>query len=377
MKMKEFKYEELEEATENFSQSRLIGKGSHGYVYKGILKNSHNHNENDRQLVAVKKQSLGLRKLKDNSKLENEVNILSSLPKSLSLINLLGISHDSDNNKVLVMEYMPNGTLDEMLHGAASVTCSDPPAWPKRAQIAVQIAKAVQFLHEANPPIVHRDIKSANILFNSDWNARLADLGLAIQMIDDDDNSMNREINSLNRPAGTIGYLDPSYTVPSKLSTKIDIFSFGVLLLEILSGKKAMDVTRSPSSIVEWAIPIIQKNQILEICDKRVPISRYLEGTLRKMLSIASRCVLEREESRPSIGEIVRELENNCVVVEPVMRFPVWMINLARNLIQRKTKNSAANGATTIICAEHQENGRVVDISRGKLLVREILADIS
>ncbi|XP_071935926.1 serine/threonine-protein kinase-like protein At5g23170 [Coffea arabica] len=368
--MHEFKYEELVQATENFSQSRLVGKGSHGHVYRGILKR--NGCQHD-QLVAVKKQSLGLQKLRDNSKLENEVHILSSLSHNPYVINLLGISHDSSNNKVLVMEYMPNGTLHEMLRSPVGASSCPPPTWPKRAQIALQIAKAVQFLHEARPPIVHRDIKSANILFDSDWNARLADLGLAIRMNHD---SLNRQIDSLNRPAGTIGYLDPAYTVPSKLSTKIDVFSFGVLLLEIISARKVMDVSRSPSSIVEWAIPLIQKDQIVEISDRRVPISRFTEGLIRNMLSIAGRCINFRETDRPSMGEIVSELEN-CIV-EPI-RFPVWM-NLLRSLIQRKIGTSksktAARAATSIVCAPHQENGHA-DISRGKLLLREILADIS
>lgn len=369
--MHEFKYEELVQATESFSQSRLVGKGSHGCVYRGILmRNGCDHD----QLVAVKKQSLGLQKLRDNSKLENEVRILSSLSHNPYLINLLGISHDSSNNKVLVMEYMPNGTLHEMLHGPVGVSSTPPPTWPKRAQIALQIAKAAQFLHEARPPIVHRDIKSANILFDSDWNAKLADLGLGIRMNPD---SLDRQIDSLNRPAGTIGYLDPAYTAPSKLSTKIDVFSFGVLLLEIISGRKVMDVSRSPSSIVEWAIPLIQKDQILEISDRRVPISRFTEGLIRNMLSIATRCINSRETDRPSMGEIVRELQN-CIV-EPI-RYPVWM-NLLRSLIQRKigtskNKTTARAAASTIVCAPRQENGHA-NISRGKLLLREILADIS
>ncbi|CAI9103792.1 OLC1v1002348C1 [Oldenlandia corymbosa var. corymbosa] len=378
--MHEYKYEELEEATENFSNSRLIGKGSHGFVYKGILKETRVHQGQGHDLVAIKKQSLGLQKLGDNSKLENEARILSSISQNNPyLVNLVGISHDSgnNNNRVLIMEFMPNRTLHELLHGG---TNHEPPSWLKRAQIALQIAKSVRFLHESKPPIVHRDIKSANVLFDSHWNARLADFGLAIRLNHD---SLNRQMDSLIRPAGTIGYIDPSYVVPSKLSTKIDVFSFGVLLLEIISGEKVIDVRRSPSSIVEWAIPIIQNaDQMLEICDERVQIPRFFEGMVRNMIGIAGKCVMDDEDGRPSMGEIVMELEN-CIV-EP-LRFPAWMHYL-RGFIQRKlvitSKNKTADGAnsTRSICAaHHQENNNVgVDpVSRGKLMLREILADIS
>ncbi|KAI5661603.1 hypothetical protein M9H77_20926 [Catharanthus roseus] len=383
--MKEFEFEELEVATEKFSPSRLVGKGSHGHVYKGILQDYDHH----QQIVAIKKQSLGLQKLQDNSKLENEVDILSSLEPQNNqfIINLVGISHDSSRNKVLVMEYLPNGNLHQLLHMVVGSSGSVPPpptlTWAKRAQIAIQIAKAVEFLHEENPcTIIHRDIKSTNVLFDSDWNAKLADFGLALKLSD----------KLHYPPAGTIGYLDPCYSVPSKLSTKIDVFSFGVLLLEIISGKKVIDVLRSPSSIVEWAIPLIEKHgPMSEICDQRVDLPRFMEGTIRNMLNIASRCVLPNEENRPSMKEIVVELENKCILLEqPVVRMPVWL-NLLQSLIVLKRqvkffgvmKKLDNISSTTIFDddddddEESRENDHdhvVVDTSsRGKLLLREIL----
>uniref|UniRef100_A0A3Q7ERJ8 Protein kinase domain-containing protein n=1 Tax=Solanum lycopersicum TaxID=4081 RepID=A0A3Q7ERJ8_SOLLC len=302
----EFEYKELEKATENFSQSRLIGKGSHGCVYKGIL-------EEGKNIVAIKKQSLGLQKIHDNSKLENEVSILSSLPENSFIVNFLGTSHhdsSSKNETFLIMEYLPNGTLYQMLHAKNNII----PNWPKRAQIAIQVAKAIQFLHQTKPnSIVHRDIKSANILFDSNWNAKLADLGLALRMKNDDQDespSYSYSYNSVTRPAGTIGYLDPDYTKPSKLSTKNDVFSFGVLLFEIMSSRKAIDVSKSPVSIVDWATKLIKEGQSLEICDKRMHVPWYMEATIKNMLSIATRCVSPKKITRPTIEEIVMEMEN-------------------------------------------------------------------
>ncbi|KAA8536569.1 hypothetical protein F0562_029047 [Nyssa sinensis] len=281
----EFKYEELEEATENFSSHRLVGKGSHGCIYKGTLK--------DGKLVAIKKPSLGLQKLQDNSKLDNEIHILSSLNQNPFLVNLRGTSHDSANRKILVMEFMPNGTLHDLLHVASA-----PPPWPKRAKMAIQIARAVQFLHQAKPIIIHRDIKSANILFDSKWNAKLGDFGLAVRV--------SERVDSLSQPAGTIGYLDPSYSTPSKLSTKNDVFSFGVVLLEIISGRKALDISRVPASMVEWAVSLIEDqygDRMMEICDKRIALPASMEGSIRNMLHVAARCVSLKEDRRPSIGE--------------------------------------------------------------------------
>ncbi|KAK1347349.1 serine/threonine-protein kinase-like protein [Heracleum sosnowskyi] len=359
--MYEFEYEELEAATQNFSATNLTGKGSHGSVYKGVL--------SDGRIVAIKKQSLGLQKLQDNSKLDNEVRILSTLSKTCSnLINVVGISHDSFSNKVLVMEYLPNGTLHDLLHFAPT-----PPTWPKRIEIAVQVARAVQFLHDTKPLVIHRDIKTSNILFDALWNAKLADFGLAIEMTTD---SSSQRVDSVSRPAGTIGYLDPCYTTPKKLSAKNDVFSFGVVLLEIISCTKAIDVNRVPATIVHWAMLLIQENRILDICDKRVALPRYMEPMILHVVNIALRCISAKPYNRPTISEIVTDVQN-CLV-EPT-RFPIWITSFFPGIFfllkkRRKIGTRRYKTTTTIVCAAH-EASKQVDISGKKLLLREILAD--
>lgn len=356
--MNEYKLEEIVEATENFDQSRVIGKGSHGFVYRGMLK--------DGKFVAIKKQSPGLQKLQDNTKLKNEACILSSLPHNPYLISLLGTSHDSFKNKLLVMEHMPKGTLYEALH-LADDDDERTLDWPHRLKTAIQIAKAVQFLHEENPPVVHRDIKSANILFDQNHDAKLADFGLAIRMDGED---------SLSRPAaGTIGYLDPCYTVPSKLSTKVDVFSYGVLLFEIISGRKAIDVSRKPAAIVEWASTLIEKRRFLDICDERIELPHYMESSIKKLIFIASHCVSLIENLRPSMAEIVMQLEKSAIDERPGVRFPLWTSFLCGFALQRWQRKLGCKTDSTEINNKGNSNG--VNISKGALLVREIFAEIT
>lgn len=344
--MKEFNHEELMEATHNYSKSHLIGKGSHGCIYKATLGNG--------QIVAIKTPSLGLCKLKDTSKIENEAHILSTISPNRFLVNLLGTSHDLIGHRVIVMEHMPGGMLHDLLH-SSSTYVSSPPSWRKRARMAIQIARAVQFLHESNPVIIHRDIKSENILFDSKSNARLADFGLAVCINTHDSLS---QLDSVSLPAGTIGYLDPSYTTPCKLSTKIDVFSFGVVLLEIISGTKAIDVSRSPASIVEWSIGYMEENQIMEICDRRVKMPQHMEGVIRHMLVLAIQCVSLDEKLRPSMREVVTKMEG--------FRFSIWT-----DIVQRITFKTPTTTADTIVVSATSGH---VSVARNKVLLREILA---
>ncbi|TXG53785.1 hypothetical protein EZV62_019041 [Acer yangbiense] len=347
----EFDYEQLVKATQSFSESRLVGKGSHGSVYKGIFPQQND----DLLLLAVKRASFNV----DNiNKLQNEIRVLSSLRnhhhdhQNPHVVNFLGTSHDSGfkENKLLVMEFMPNGSLHDLLHVSSA---APPPPWKKRVEIAVQISRAVKFIHESNPSVIHRDIKSTNILFDSDWNPRLADFGLAVSQPDS---------LSQIQPAGTIGYLDPSYTSPAKLSTKNDVFSFGVVLLEIISCRKAIDVSRAPSSIVDWAMPLIKEDRIVELCDERVALPPHMEVAVGHILRVAARCVSEEEENRPEMAEIVLMIDKYCNFMERV-RFPIWTTLLGM-LVKKKQRKSV------------KESDVGGEISRGKMILREILAEL-
>lgn len=363
----EFDYEELVKATESFSQSRLIGKGSHGSVYKAILED--HQTDDDHKILAIKRASIsGFEVLQDNSKkLNNEIRVLSSLQENNNrnpnyhVIKFLGtscresVSVDGNSNKLLVMEFMPNGSLYDLLHSASAATTTQL-AWPKRVKIAMQIARAIQSLHENDPVIIHRDIKSTNVLFDSNWDAKLADFGLAVSESDE---------SLMIQPAGTIGYLDPGYTNPSKLSKKIDVFSYGVVLLEIISCRKAIDVARDPASIIEWAMPLIKEEKLGRVCDSRVGLPTFMEGAIKQMLHVAAQCVSSEEENRPGIGEIL--MGGACFFVdhhhhvERVRSIPLWIMSLWGSIKIRQKKSANNN----------------FSCSRKKMMIlRKILAEI-
>ncbi|KAA8515617.1 hypothetical protein F0562_018772 [Nyssa sinensis] len=331
IKIQEFEYSDLEAATNGFSDQKLLGRGSHGLVYKAVLRSG--------RLVAVKKPSRGSISAprfstssapENANEVENEIDILSKL-HSPRLVNLVGFTNDS-RDRLLVVEFMSNGTLYEILHSS-----SRPPNWGRRVRLALQTAKAIDTLHSSVPPVIHRDIKSANVLIDRNFNARLGDFGLALRCHVDDYRLRSTP------PAGTIGYLDPCYVTPDNLSTKTDVFSFGILLLEIISGRKAIDVGHSPPSIVDWAIPLVRRGKLLAIYDPRIAPPK--DPMVRKQLAvIAAKCVRSCKDRRPSMKEVVESLSglskviplhswngfsNPCLMVETVGR-PVESGNIQR-----------------------------------------------
>ncbi|OMO69712.1 hypothetical protein CCACVL1_19321 [Corchorus capsularis] len=321
IKIQQFDYGDLEAATNGFSHQRLLGKGSHGSVYKAVLRG---------RQVAIKKPSS--RNQETNQEADNEIEILSKI-QSPRLVNLLGFTNGT-KDRLLVVEFMSNGTLYDILHSNSS----RPLYWGRRIRLALQVAKALETLHSQKPPIIHRDIKSANVLIDRNFNARLGDFGLALRCGVDDFRLRSTP------PAGTIGYLDPCYVTPDNLSTKTDVFSFGILLLEIISGRKAIDVAHSPPSIVDWAIPLVKKGKILAVYDPRIPPPKDL--IVRKQLAvIAAKCVRSCRERRPAMKEVVDWLtglsklvplhswngfNNPCMMVETMGR-PVEFRNGQEN----------------------------------------------
>ncbi|XP_057510276.1 serine/threonine-protein kinase-like protein At3g51990 isoform X2 [Actinidia eriantha] len=277
IKILQFQYSELESATNNFSAAKLLGRGSHGLVYKAVLRGG--------RPVAVKKPS------SSSTEADNEMEILSSL-HSPRLVNLLGFT-SNPIGRLLVVEFMSNGTLYDALHSNPR-----PPNWGRRIRLSLQTAKAVETLHSSTPQIIHRDIKSANVLIDRSFNARLGDFGLAIRCHVDD------------------------YRLKSTPPA------------EIISGRKAIDVGHSPPSIVDWAIPLIRRGKLLGVYDPRIELPR--DPLVRKQLAvIAAKCVRSCRERRPSMKEVVESLSalsklvplhswngfsNPCLMVEAVGR---------------------------------------------------------
>ncbi|XP_062097141.1 serine/threonine-protein kinase-like protein At1g28390 [Humulus lupulus] len=312
-KIREFTYEELASATDDFSTESFLGKGSHGSVYRAVL-------DNGKLIAAVKKTkqlSSSTPSLYFNASgpgncttpAENEIEILSRVQHP-RLVNLLGFCTDSMDRKLIVVEYMPNGSLYDLLHSGSS----RPPGWTRRIRFGYQVAKAVHALHQSNPPVIHRDIKSSNVLIDHDGNARLGDFGLSLR------GHVEDVLVKCTPPAGTLGYLDPGYLAPGDLTAKSDVFSFGILLLEIISGRNAIDVNYSPPSIVDWAVPVIKRGDYAVICDRRIGPAAD-PALIRQLAVLAARCVRSTAEKRPPMVEVVECLK---VVRKRAHAPPIW-----------------------------------------------------
>lgn len=332
-----FKFKDLEAATGGFAKENLLARASHGHIYKGTLK--------DGRVVAVKRPSLGARLYDDEDALENEMQILSKL-FSRRLVNLLGYSQDG-KVKLLVVEHMVNGSLHERIHGqennkeSAETMCL---SWPMRVQLALQIAKAIRALHASSPPIVHRNIKSMNVFIDRNWNARLGDFGLARCCVPAEDFILEPPRKSSNLSSipeieteelGGARYQYSSigtYTVEEKLdlecevnnsllSSKTDVFSFGMLLLEIMSGRSAvaLDEDFTPFSLLDWALPLIKNGNAMAVCDTRIKPPQH-PAAVKHMAAIAARCVRSSSSRRPSMDEIVQSLTN----VSRLVPLPIW-----------------------------------------------------
>lgn len=292
-----FTYKELDAATGGFTPESEIGRGSFSCVYKGVL--------SDGTLVAVKQPGTPSphQQSYNHQDFTNEIDLLSRLNHA-HLLNLIGYCNES-NQRLLVYEFMPNGTLFEHLHDE---TQSHLLTWIPRVKIAVQAARGLEYLHGyACPPVIHRDIKSANILLDDEFNARVADFGLSLLGPSDS----SKPLSEL--PAGTLGYLDPEYYRLHYLTTKSDVYSFGVLLLEILTGRLSID-EYDDGNLVEWAVPLIKKGEILSILDPRLPHPEDPEGLLR-IARVAARCVRMRGKDRPSMDRVTTSLERSLALL--------------------------------------------------------------
>ncbi|KAF5740172.1 hypothetical protein HS088_TW11G00238 [Tripterygium wilfordii] len=305
VKIREFSYNELVTATNDFSAENFLGKGSHGSVYRAVLDGG--------KLIAAVKKTVSAANFQNssnssNSPADNEIEILSRV-RNPCLVNLIGFCSEIKDKKLIVVEYMPNGSLYDLLHSS-----STPPAWSRRVLFALQLAKAIQFLHSSNPPVIHRDIKSSNVLIDRHWNTRLGDFGLALR------GHVEDVLVKCTPPAGTLGYLDPGYLAPGDLSTKSDVFSFGILLLEIISGRNAIDFNYSPPSVVDWAVPLIKQGNFTGILDERIR-SPADPAVVRKLAVLAARCVRSTADKRPNMAEVVEYLK---VINKRARAPPIW-----------------------------------------------------
>jgi len=290
----EITVEELREITENFSSKSLIGEGSYGPVYHGILK--------DGRASAIKK--LDARKQPDQELLA-QVSMVSRL-KHENLVELVGYCVDG-SMRVLAYEFAPMGSLHDILHGKKGVKGALPGpvlTWMQRVKIAIGAAKGLEYLHEkAQPPIIHRDIKSSNVLLFDDYTAKIADFDISNQSPD-----MSARLHS-TRVLGTFGYHAPEYAMTGQSTQKSDVYSFGIVLLELLTGRKPVDHTlpRGQQSLVTWATPRLSEDKVKQCVDPRLK-GDYPPKAVAKLAAVAALCVQYEADFRANMSIIVKAL---------------------------------------------------------------------
>lgn len=301
--LEEFSLQVILEATNNFSHDKTIGTGSFGSVYQATLEDGREVAIKRAEISNTSSYAVGTRRQEDkDSAFVNELESLSRLHHK-NLVRLLGFCEDS-NERVLVYEYVHNGTLHDHLHKLEN---SPLMSWPARIKVALDAARGVEYLHRyAVPPVIHRDIKSSNILLDSTWTAKVSDFGLSLMGPEDDMSHLSLHA------AGTVGYIDPEYYRLQQLTTKSDVYSFGVVLLEILSGLKAIhkNENRVPRNVVDFVVPYIVQDEIHRVLDSRVPPPTPFEIEAVIYIGyLAADCVTLEGRDRPSMAGVVNSLE--------------------------------------------------------------------
>ncbi|XP_071708493.1 L-type lectin-domain containing receptor kinase IX.1 [Rutidosis leptorrhynchoides] len=285
---KRFSYNDLALATDNFSNDKKLGEGGFGCVYKGYL-------SREGILVAVKKISQGSKQGK--KEYITEVKIISSL-RHRNLVQLIGWCHDQ-TQFLLVYEFMPNGSLDSHLFGQKTHL-----EWGVRYKIATGLASALLYLHEEwEQCVVHRDIKTSNIMLDSSFNVKLGDFGLARFM----DHELGPQTTGL---AGTLGYLAPEYVTTGKASKESDVYSFGVVALEIACGRKAMDSVdpNSDLGLVQWVWDLLGKGELLSGVDPKLN-KNFDKKQVECLMMVGLWCAHPDHSLRPSIRQAIQVLK--------------------------------------------------------------------
>ncbi|XP_015063232.1 proline-rich receptor-like protein kinase PERK8 [Solanum pennellii] len=289
-----FTYEELSEATNGFSPDSVLGEGGFGCVYKGVL--------NDGREVAVKQLKSGSGQ--GEREFRAEVEIISRVHHR-HLVSLVGYCI-SEQQRLLVYDYVPNDTLDYHLHGKGMPTME----WATRVKVAAGAARGLAYLHEdCHPRIIHRDIKTSNILLDINFEAQVADFGLARLAGDASSTHVT------TRVMGTFGYLAPEYASSGKLTEKSDVYSFGVVLLELITGRKPVDQSQplGDESLVEWARPLLAQSLETEnfedVVDPRLG-NNFVAGEMFRMIEAAAACVRHSGSKRPRMSQVVRALDS-------------------------------------------------------------------
>ncbi|GLT79205.1 hypothetical protein SLA2020_507000 [Shorea laevis] len=299
--LKNFSFNELRTATRNFRPDSMLGEGGFGSVFKGWI--------DEHSLIATKPgtgiviavKRLNQEGFQGDREWMAEINYLGQL-RHPNLVKLIGFCYE-DDHRLLVYEFMSRGSMENHLFRRGSHF--QPLSWSIRVKVALGAARGLAFLHNAKPQVIYRDFKTSNILIDSNYNAKLSDFGLAR------DGPTGDKSHVSTRVVGTYGYAAPEYLATGHLTAKSDIYSFGVVLLEMLSARRAIDKNRPSGehNLVEWAKPYLtNKRRIFRVMDPRLE-GQYLLDQAQKAANLALQCLAVEPKFRPNMDEVVTALE--------------------------------------------------------------------
>ncbi|KAL7612135.1 hypothetical protein Lser_V15G06161 [Lactuca serriola] len=305
-----FPLTEMKLATNNFGEDMVIGKGGFGKVYKGVI-------DYGATRVAIKRMDYS-RSKQGATEFWTEIKLLSKFRHS-NLVSLVGYC-DEFNEMIIVYEYVSGGNLGERLHKVSEKTTNSRLSWVERVKICVGAARGLDYLHtgtNSNHRIIHRDVKSSNILLDDNMEAKVSDLGLS-------------KLGPLGQPfthvstdvKGSFGYFDPNYFMTRRLTRKSDVYSFGVVLLEVLCGRPAIDPTLGDNELglVGWAMGFIKEGYLSHIIDPGLK-GQVIPDCLKAFVGITEKCLQTRPKERPTMTEVVVELEAVLVMQEKANSF--------------------------------------------------------
>lgn len=298
--LKNFSFNELKTATRNFRPDSVVGEGGFGAVFKGWI-DEHSltpTRPGTGMVIAVKR--LNQEGLQGHREWLTEINYLGQL-RHPNLVRLIGYCLE-DEHRLLVYEFMPRGSMDNHLFRRSAHF--QPLSWGLRMRVALGAAKGLAFLHSDEARVIYRDFKTSNILLDVNYNAKLSDFGMARDGPSDDKSYVS------TRVMGTYGYAAPEYIATGHLTPKSDIYSFGTVLLELLTGRRVIDKNRpnGEQKLVEWAKPYLNKRKIFRVMDPRIE-GQYSQDHALKAANLALKCLSMEAKQRPNMIEVVKELE--------------------------------------------------------------------
>ncbi|XP_034923394.1 cold-responsive protein kinase 1 isoform X4 [Populus alba] len=318
-----YSFKDLKSATKNFSEEYKLGEGGFGEVYKGVLKNE--------RVVAVKKLAIS-QSHRAKEEFEKEVKIISNVHHR-NLIRLLGCCSNGPE-LLLVYEYMANSSLDNFLYGDKKGSLS----WKQRFDIILGTARGLSYLHEDfHLCIIHRDIKASNILLDDDFQPKIADFGLA-RLLPESQSHLT------TRFAGTLGYTAPEYAIYGQLSEKVDIYSYGVVVLEIMSGQKCSQANQDPDSdfLLKRAWRLYEAGMHLELVDGSMSPDEHETEEMKKIIEIALMCTQSTASLRPTMSEVVVLLKSKG---SPAQKPPPVSPALIESFQKLRADTSTATGS--------------------------------